>query len=315
MSMNVLVTAIGSFSASAVIGSLLKDERIDRVFGCDVFPKEWHYISNDFEEVFLAPYVSNEKMYHQFIKNLIVQHNIDLIIPLTDVEVDFFNKFRIDFDNVLVTIGNSEFISVARDKEKLTHFLKENRFNYPKSYSIENIEKANYPLIGKPRNGRSSEGVFILNSADDLSANKDYSNYIFQEIIKGNVITVDVLRSKETHEIRLIPRKELIRTKNGAGLTVELFFNEKLNSLVQQICKILNADGVFNMEFIQTEEEYYLIDINPRFSAGIGFTCLMGYDIVYNTLNLFLQEKLDPIGEYKNMIAQKHMVDVVIKVN
>lgn len=313
--MNVLVTAIGSFSASAVIGSLLKDERIDRVFGCDVFPKEWHYISNDFEEVFLAPYVSNEKMYHQFIKNLIVQHNIDLIIPLTDVEVDFFNKFRIDFDNVLVTIGNSEFISVARDKEKLTHFLKENRFNYPKSYSIENIEKANYPLIGKPKNGRSSEGVFILTSADDLSTNKDYSNYIFQEIIKGNVVTVDVLRNKETDDIRLIPRKELIRTKNGAGLTVELFFDENLNSLVQQICKALNSDGVFNMEFIQTERGYYLIDINPRFSAGIGFTCLMGYDIVYNTLNLFLQEKLDPIGEYKNMIAQKHMVDVVIKVN
>lgn len=314
MSMNVLVTAIGSFSASAVIGSLLKDERIDRVFGCDVFPKEWHYISNDFEEVFLAPYVSNEKMYHQFIKNLIVQHNIDLIIPLTDVEVDFFNKFRIDFDNVLVTIGNSEFISVARDKEKLTHFLKENRFNYPKSYSIENIEKANYPLIGKPKNGRSSEGVFILTSADDLSTNKDYSNYIFQEIIKGNVVTVDVLRNKETDDIRLIPRKELIRTKNGAGLTVELFFDENLNSLVQQICKTLNADGVFNMEFIQTEEEYYLIDINPRFSAGIGFTCLMGYDIVYNTLNLFLQQKLDLIEEYKNMIAQKHMVDVAIKI-
>lgn len=312
--MNVLVTAIGSFSASAVIGSLLKDERIDRVFGCDVFPKEWHYISNDFEEVFLAPYVSNEKMYHQFIKNLIVQHNIDLIIPLTDVEVDFFNKFRIDFDNVLVTIGNSEFISVARDKEKLTHFLKENRFNYPKSYSIENIEKANYPLIGKPKNGRSSEGVFILTSADDLSTNKDYSNYIFQEIIKGNVVTVDVLRNKETDDIRLIPRKELIRTKNGAGLTVELFFDENLNSLVQQICKTLNADGVFNMEFIQTEEEYYLIDINPRFSAGIGFTCLMGYDIVYNTLNLFLQQKLDLIEEYKNMIAQKHMVDVAIKI-
>ena len=311
--MNVLITAIGSFSAQAVVDSLKKNSEIESLYGCDVFPAEWHHISKYFKDVFLAPYVSHEIEYFHFISKIIESKNIDIIVPLTDIEVDFFNKFRKDFLQILVCIADNDFLDFARNKLKLTNFLEKNNFNFPKSYSIDSIKEANYPIIAKPKNGRSSEGIFYMDSIDDLNLGKDFSNYIFQEFIKGTVCTVDVLRNKFSKEIVIIPRKELLRTKNGAGITVEMFYNGNLISEVINISQLLDGHGAYNMEFIQKGDQFYLIDINPRFSAGIGFTVLAGYDIVKNMLNVFRGYPLDKVSEYKNMILQKHMVEVINK--
>lgn len=312
--MNILVTSIGSFSAAAVIDSLKQDKRVNKVYGCDIYPKEWHHVSEKFDNVFLAPYVSEENKYKEFILGLVKENDISTIIPLTDIDVDFFNKHRETFNNILITIGEKDFIEIARDKDKMNNFLIENNFKHPKTYIFSKLADAKYPIIGKPRNGRSSEGILYLNSREELVDNQDYSNYIFQEYIEGDVITVDVVRNTFTKEVQLIPRRELIRTKNGAGMTVELFHDKSLILYATKICSLLNAHGVLNMEFIQNKNSFYLIDINPRFSAGIGFSVLMGYDIVKNMLNVFLQEEIDNIKEYKNLIAQKKMIEVINKI-
>lgn len=310
MEYNILVTAIGSFAAAEVIKSL-RNTGIRNVYGCDLYPKEWHHISNQFTEVTQSPRVSDESKYFDFIKDIINSKEINLIIPLTDIEVDFFNKNRQFFSDISVTIGGDYFISIARDKEKLDLFLKENKFPHIPTFSFSTLTASNFPVIAKPKNGRSSEGIIIIPNPQELSSNTDFSNYIFQEYMMGEICTIDILRNDATDEIELIPRKELIRTKNGAGMTVELFYDEKLIELASNISSKIKAHGAYNMEFIRTEDVDYLIDVNPRFSAGIGFTSLMGYDIVKNTISVFEGKTIDKVHSYCNMIAQKSMVEVI----
>jgi len=38
------------------------------------------------------------------------------------------------------------------------------------------------------------------------------------------------------------------------------------------------------MEFIELNNEFYLIDVNPRFSARVAFSVIDGYDMVNNHL-------------------------------
>lgn len=313
MNVNILVTAIGSFSASTVVESLKQDSRIHKIYGCDIYPSEWHYITKEFEDVFLSPRVSDEALYLNFIKNIIVLHDIKLIVPLTDIEVDFFKKHRDHFSNITVTIGNDGFLEIARNKVLLSDFVKSKGYSSIPSYKIDDLEDAIYPIIGKPLDGRSSEGLMFIDSFKDLIKSKDYSNYIFQTYIKGDICTLDIIRNSATSEIVIVPRKELIRTKNGAGMTVELFYDEKLIEISKQISEDLDAHGAFNMEFILNGNDYYLIDINPRFSAGIGFTKMMGYDLVKNALNVFLDAPMEKVTVYKNLIVQKHMVEVINK--
>lgn len=311
---NILVTAIGTFSSECVINSL-RTFCNGKIVGCDIYPAEWHAISNQYDTVLKAPLVKEDNNYLEFIINTCNEYSIGIIIPSTDVEVDFFNKHRDFFivENILVTIGTSEFLSIARNKQKLNDFFKTDpRVNSIKTYTVEEIEEAEFPLIAKPKNGRSSEGIYYLNSIEDIRMSLNPKEYIFQEVIEGQICTVDYVRSIETGNGFWMPRMELLRTKNGAGTTVEIFKCVKIDELVRYIGNKLNVMGCVNMEFIINNGEYYLIDINPRLSAGIGFSKLAGYDFVKNHLLSFMNKDIEESIGYDCFIAQKRMTDVIL---
>ena len=99
---NVLITAIGSFSAEAVV-TLLKS--IDcKVTGCDIYPKEWHYLVKKLDNFYQVPLAVNEKEYIEKILEICKLEKIDFIFPLTDVEVDIFNNNRKIFKKLKVKV-------------------------------------------------------------------------------------------------------------------------------------------------------------------------------------------------------------------
>jgi carbamoyl-phosphate synthase large subunit len=64
------------------------------------------------------------------------------------------------------------------------------------------------------------------------------------------------------------------------------------------------------MEFIYDGSDFYLIDINPRFSAGVAFSSMVGYDMVLAHLNCFVGKQILPPVEYKEQIVAKRYVEV-----
>lgn len=316
MNENILVTSIGSYSADCVINSL-RSFCYGKIFGCDIHPAEWHVTSSKFDFVYKAPRVRDEEKYFSFIKELCSKESIETIIPLTDVEVDFFNNHREYFNrnNIIVTIANAGFLNIARNKHNLFKFTKICDFLEPiKSYlyqELTGIEK--YPLIAKPKDGRSSEGICYLEKFSDIITRLKSGKYFFQEVIPGSVCTVDYVRSSLTKDSYYMPRMELLRTANGAGITIETFDNGTLGEIVSEIGNILDVNGCINFEFILNKDKYYLIDINPRFSAGVGFSKLAGYDFVKSHLSCFENGNILQVeSPFKRIIAQKIMSEVII---
>lgn len=314
---NILVTAIGSFSASSAINTLRRV--VDtKIYGCDIYPAEWHHISKSFDKVLRAPLVSNEEEYKLFIDNLCLENNVDFIIPLIDIEVDFFNKYREYYEQkeIVVTIANRNFLSIARDKYALSQYTKsiDGLTSIP-TYRYDELKKnIDYPMIAKITNGRSSEGVFFVNSMEDIKRDVDFNKYIFQKVIEGKICTVDYVRSSFTEQDFCIPRWEYIRTKNGAGITVETFFSDEINKIVSYIGNDLDINGCVNFEFIINDNGYHLIDINPRFSAGVAFSSAVGYDFVENHINCFQNKDIRQGVIYTKAILQKEMSEVINKI-
>ena len=87
-------------------------------------------------------------------------------------------------------------------------------------------------------------------------------------------------------------------------------YNDKIiTELSKKIALILDIKGCVNFEFIfnKYDNNYYFIECNPRFSGGVEFSCLTGYDMVKNHLNVFLNKQIDKSIEYPNMfIARKY---------
>ena len=137
-------------------------------------------------------------------------------------------------------------------------------------------------------------------------------NYIIQTLKKGKIITVDYIRDNNSGIDVAVPRRELLRTKNGAGLTVQIITDSKIINIASTIGKKLNIHGCINFELIESLDDYFLIDINPRFSAGIAFSVLAGYDFVTNHLRCFDEEKIETLNEICAMILSKKYQEVVL---
>ena len=308
--MNILLTAIGSMSALCAINKL--HEAGHKVIGCDIYPEEWHYEASLCDVFKQAPYANTEE-YIPFLIQLAKENDVKYIFPLTDLEIDIVNGKREVFEKegIVVCISSKETLAVARNKYVLFKTFEDDDkvLSVPTLTSADDLSTLTYPCVAKPKGGRSSEGLCYLESANQLKDIKDISNYIFQEKISGSICTVDFIRDAATGDSFCVPREELLRTKNGAGTTVKVFHDEKLEELVNYIGKKMNIQGVVNMEFINNEKGYYLIDINPRFSAGIAFSCKTGYDFINAHLDSFMGKTIPAPVSFSEKIEVKYFVE------
>lgn len=310
---NILITAIGSFSAEVVVEALKSLN--NRVIGCDIYPKGWHYLVRKLDSFYQVPLAIKEKEYIDKIIEICKMEKIDLIFPLTDIEIDVYNSNREIFKNigVKVCIQNKEALEIARDKFELFKKFLNSEIKVIPTYLYKEIGNLkNFPYIAKPKNGRSSEGLLKIYQEKEFQQIENPNNYIIQNYLEGSIIVVDYIRNSKTGQDFSVIRKELIRTKNGAGITVEIFENEKISKISSHIGKELNINGCICMEFIENNGEYYIMDINPRFSAGTAFTQKAGYNIVKNHLNCFLNKKIDdPIRIKKNIMTKRYIEEII----
>lgn len=313
--MNILITSIGSMSSEAVIASLRA--RGFRLTGCDINPKEWLYPAQLTDAFYQVPY-GNDGGYIDSILAICESQNIDYIIPLTDVEIDVFSENISVFNlrGIKVCISCVETITICRNKMLFYDLLKDKQdINIIPTYSYSQFkifDKIEYPVIAKPKKGRSSEGLLLAKNKESIDAIiGDKNEYVFQPYIKGDIYTVDFAVDMFGNYV-YTSRKELIRSANGAGLTVELKDNAITGEMISVLVKKMTFLGCLNAEFIYDGANYFLMDINPRFSAGIAFSQMTGYDFVYNHLKCFMQDKIDDSVTYNPMIINKRFVEFKI---
>lgn len=287
--MRILLTAIGSFSADCVVRVLKSQGHY--VVGCDIYPAEWHAVSKDLDKVFRAPFATHEEEYISFLQQVCNQEQISHLNPLTDLEIDVINRHRATFEamGVVLCMQSAACLATARDKYALTAlFAYDARINVP--YSVRSEELTDdfpVPAVAKPVDGRSSEGLMRNVGKQELAHLIGRPNYIVQQQLDGTIFTVDFVRDRFGNTFS-VPREELLRTKNGAGTTVRVVPDKQLLAATAYIGEKLGVVGCVNMEFIHHNDAYYLIDLNPRFSAGVAFSCFVGYDMVsshFNALN------------------------------
>lgn len=316
MSKGILVTAIGSFSSNAIVDSLNKLKRYN-VYGCDIYPSSWHTVSIKYKRVFQVPHSNDKFAYIETILRICKDYDIGYIIPTTDLEIDILNLHRQEFvkENIILCISSKDMIDVARNKYLISLIFKNNLFfKIIPTYRtfLDLIETPTFPYIAKLINGRSSEGLIHIKDKETLKYTLSKPGYIIQPFIKGEIYTVDYIRNSATGSDFSISRRELLRTSNGAGTTVLMTNDQVLSKSSSYIGKKIDVNGRVNFEFIKDSKDYYLMDINPRFSAGIAFSIIAGYDIVKNHLNCFMNKEIDKPVKYSEMIIAKSYIETII---
>lgn len=314
--MRCLITAIGSISAEAVIAGTFRYPEA-HVVGCNMHPAKWTAASRLVHVYYQVAPARDRNAYLQDLRDICRREKITHLIPLTDVEVDAISMNRMLFKNegTLPCISPPSAIDGARDK----FALHQRYFADPEIDTIPTIEVEDvrpdwcpFPMLAKPRRGRSSEGHITIADAAELEFWKPRivdRDYVIQPYISGEVVVVDVVREPSSGACVSVARRELLRTPNGAGISVEVLPRHPCNPRAESIAADLDLHGCVNMEFLVSNEKFYLMDINPRFSAGVAFSVASGYDMIVNHLRCFDGKNLAPLGRIANNFYSRSFIE------
>lgn len=242
-------------------------------------------------------------------------------MPLTDPELDIMGEMKDELKDMRVCacVSDLEVTRLCRDKHRLTEdLIRENIC--PVIPNILLAETAHvpfdFPLLAKPRYGRSSQGVIKVSSQEELDCVKTLARhieYILLPYLDGSIISADVVRSGDGTTV-CIARRELLRNLNGAGTTVEIIADPVINECSLKIAEHLGIIGTAVLEFIETPQQIYFMEINPRFSGGVELSHMAGYDVVTNHLRCFTGEPIDPPGPLKKMIIARKYEEYVTEI-
>ncbi len=307
--MNILLTAVGSAAAQAVQKALKKAKH--KVYGCDIYPKEWLYRSEKFADVFRVPLARDDEFVDHLSK-LTKEHDIDMIIPLTDPECDVLAPHKAAFaaEGVIVACLGAELQVLCRNKARLPEKLKQICSTIPCLPTDSDFEDG-YPYLLKPISGRSSQHQLIARSKEELKAFRNLrADYIIQPFIEGDIYTVDVVRDTAGNCMALA-RKELLRTVNGLGTSVKCYKKHELEEICAGIMQKLDIVGCVNIEFIGQGHKYHFLEVNPRFSGGVGFSLLSGYDFINAHVQAHLGKEISLHHKKKNrLIVQGYQKEI-----
>lgn len=315
MKKTVLVTAIGTVTATAIVKELKKIKGF-YIIGTDINNQNEIATSLDVDEYYKFPYSTSEE-YVQFALDFCKEHEVDYYYAVIDKEVVNISKYRNDF----IAIGtklcmvNYEFAKTCHFKVAFSEWIRENipEIGIKEYRSMEEVKKAIYPLFVKPNEGVASAGCRMVNSFEELSAYTNLENIgrtlLVQDYVSGRNITVDCIRNRKSGQMITIPRREMLRNSNGCGIAVEIFHDKKLEDICERLIENLDLNGVVNIEFFETEQGYKIIEINPRFSAGTEYTCMAGVNTVMNAMQIANGEECE-MGEiaYGAHFAERYEV-------
>lgn len=286
----VLITGAGGATVPALIESLRKKKY--RVIGADMDPSAIGLYVAD------KGYVIPGGMSPDFlpsIRDICGKESVRAIVPLVDEEL--VSSFELEQDGIIVLLPKHEFVTMCLDKLVLMKRLNAIGIAVPETKLVaEGCTGIRFPVIVKPRRGRGSRGVGIVDSEESLNTFINVSPYapnelLIQEYIEGAEYTVSVVVWRDG-EVQAVVPKEII-SKRGITKIAITRRNPKIESLCIKIQEQLKADGPFNVQlrFDASSGEPFIFEINPRFSTSISLTIASGIDELGGLLSQALYGK------------------------
>lgn len=298
----------------AVIRALREAESFDvRIIGLSYETMEPGIYMHDLvDKTYQMPYPSagQEVLYERF--NYINSiENISFLFPNFDAELFNFIKIQDKFEKelnikmVLPTIEQFE----ARHKVNLYEYGKEHDVKVPFAkmlFSTAEIpplaDEFGFPMVIK---GKFYDAKIAYTSDQAIQHfNKISAEWglpvLIQKFVHGSEVNVCGIGDGKGQLLGAVPMRKLYITDKGkawAGVSLD---DQKLIEVTQKLIKETNWKGPFELEFMKTtEDEYYLIEINPRFPAWCYLTVGTGQNQIEKLVNLGMGNPVEPFDSYE----------------
>lgn len=273
----VLITAMGGDIGFGYAKAIYGEEFL--LTGCDMNPLPMK--NSLLRNFFQVPSAKNPKEYFAAIKDVIAKEKIDLIIPISEPEIECFHVNREHWSSweAKVLINNECILNNFLDKYKTAEYLREIGINTPKTYLLRDYDnQLDFPMIVKKRKGCGSKNIWKVESQIDIDylKQKDDGAYLVQEYI-GRVdqeYTTGIF--SDGNNVSSITFKRKLGM-GGLSIEVELVDSSLMDNIAIKIAHETNLIGSINVQTRFHKGEFIPFEINPRFSSTVGFRKQFGF--------------------------------------
>jgi len=219
-----------------------------------------------------------------------------LIAPSTEALNRFLleQKSVFENENCIIPLVEKELYEKISDKYGFSNLCKEYFIKCPKELDFK---KENIPLVVKPINYVASNGKIyspklVLSENDfynvEKSIGKNFKDFYYQEYLDGESYYLLYYFSKNGEIIKL-SQQNLIQQDGGKSIIASIpstIHNEKISTIFEKMFLQIGFYGLIMIELRKNNNEYYMIEANPRFWGPSQLFC----DYGLNLFEYFLQD-------------------------
>jgi len=224
--------------------------------------------------------------------------DVALLVPGVDEELLPLARAEAKIAPTRLLLPHADYVAVMLDKLESMRQLAHAGISVPRTESLDAVSgKIPYPCIAKPRRGRGSRGVRIVNNAEEASALQRFlgqvqEQFILQERMSGTEFTV-LMAANEKRELAAVVPVE-VDLKRGITLRARTVADPIVIEACTAIHNALPAAGCYNIQLVLSGDGAARpFEINPRVST----TCCLS-----------VAAGIDPIAVFSaNVIQSQHL--------
>lgn len=258
------------------------------------------------------PEAREESLFVDKLFELVKIHKVTVLMPSSGFDIYPYSKYRKELQELgaNAVVSDIEVLEICRDKMRTYQELLP-RFKVPFT-TTEPDKIPSFPVIAKPRSGKGSRDVIMIEDESDLRyVTSKYHDMIFQQYLPGIEYTIDVLSDLNKEPLFAVPRIRL-QTKGGISTKGKIVRNQKMEEDCMNIAKSIGIRGPCCIQMKETHDsEPQLVEVNARLGGGTIFTTLAGANMPELILDLVEGQEIS-IPKISEVTVIRYFEEIVV---
>ncbi len=249
---------------------------------------------------------------------LVAEHDVRLVVPLTDLDQGILSAARDRLAPALVLAPAPEVCLTMGDKYSAHVFFEQHGIASPRTWLPEELpHDARFPLLVKVREGFGSRHIYRAADASELAFFIRHTpvDSMIQEMCLGEEFSIDVFCDLEGRCLNAIPRT-MIQSKGGESIKGTSIQDPELIAHGARVAEAIGIVGPANIQcFREADGSLPVTDVNPRFGGGFPLPLAAGSRYPELALALARGERPDPcLGDFRaGLTMTRYFSEVVLE--
>jgi carbamoyl-phosphate synthase large subunit len=234
---------------------------------------------------------------------LVAEHDVRLVVPLTDLDQEIVSAARDELAPALVLAPAPEVCRTMGDKYLAHTFFEAHGIPSPRTWVPAEVpDDARFPLLVKVREGFGSRHIYRADDREQLAFHLRTTpvDSMVQEQCLGTEFSIDVFCDTAGRCLNAIPRS-MIQSKGGESIKGESLQDRELIEHGARVAESVGIVGPANVQcFREPDGTLPVTDVNPRFGGAFPLPLAAGSRYPELSLALARGERPAPrLGEFR----------------